>query len=135
MGHFDLAKFWSEQGAHRGAFEHWQAAHALLRPIQPFARRGHLAFIEANIAAFPAARFVNGLAARNADPTPVFIVGMPRSGTTLCERILAAHARSMARGSGLRLDACSRAMAMGLRPSGVSPRSMPPRSIRRRSNI
>ena len=32
--------------------------------------------------------------AQNADPAPVFIVGMPRSGTTLCEQILAAHAQA-----------------------------------------
>src|SRR6202023_1819610 len=49
-------------------------------------------FIDAQIAGFDAARFA-GPRAKNADPAPVFIVGMPRSGTTLCERILAAHAQ------------------------------------------
>jgi tetratricopeptide (TPR) repeat protein len=93
MVHYDLAKFWSAQGMHPTAFAHWTAGHALLKTVQPFSRDDHLAFIEANIAAFPAARFRHGPIARNSDPAPVFIVGMPRSGTTLCEQILAAHAQ------------------------------------------
>jgi hypothetical protein len=57
-------------------------------------RDEHLAVIEASIASFPAARFRDGPFASNTDQTPVFIVGMPRSGTRLCEQILAAHARA-----------------------------------------
>jgi tetratricopeptide (TPR) repeat protein len=101
MVHYDLAKFWSGQGVHATAFAHWMAGHGLLKSIQPFSRDDHLAFIEANIAAFPAARFKHGPVARNADLAPVFIVGMPRSGTTLCEQILAAHAQ--VHGAGERL--------------------------------
>jgi tetratricopeptide (TPR) repeat protein len=93
MARYDLAKFWSGQGDHPAAFAQWRAGHALLQLIQPFSRDDHLAFIEASIAAFPAARFSHGARAGNADPAPVFIVGMPRSGTTLCEQILAAHAQ------------------------------------------
>jgi Flp pilus assembly protein TadD len=91
MGHYDLAKFWSGQNDHAAAFAHWQAGHALLRRFQPFSREAHGAFIDANIALFDHARFAAGPRAQNADPAPVFIVGMPRSGTTLCEQILAAH--------------------------------------------
>lgn len=47
--------------------------------------------VDANIAAFTTTRFKTGPRARNTDAAPVFIVGMPRSGTTLCEQILAAH--------------------------------------------
>jgi tetratricopeptide (TPR) repeat protein len=91
MARYDLAKFWSGQGEHARAFGQWQAGHELLRRIQPFSRTDHLAFIEANIACFHRDRFAQGPVAANNDPAPVFIVGMPRSGTTLCERILAAH--------------------------------------------
>jgi hypothetical protein len=93
MAHYDLAKFWSEQGDHAAAFAQWQAGHALLRISQPFARDRFLAFVEATIASFPATRFTQGPRAGNRDPAPVFITGMPRSGTTLCEQILAAHAQ------------------------------------------
>jgi hypothetical protein len=93
MAHYDLAKFWSGQNEHDAAFNHWQAGHALLRRFQPFSREAHGAFVDTNMALLDRARFVSGARAGNADPTPVFIVGMPRSGTTLCEQILAAHAQ------------------------------------------
>ena len=93
MGHYDLAKFWSGLGEAGHAFAHWQAGHDLLRRTQPFDRAAHRAFTDASIAHFPRARFTTGPRAGNADPAPVFIVGMPRSGTTLTERILAAHAQ------------------------------------------
>jgi Tfp pilus assembly protein PilF len=91
MAHFDLAKFWSGRNDHARAFRHWTQGHALLKTSQPFSRKDHAAFVDANIAAFTTARFKTGPRARNADTAPVFIVGMPRSGTTLCEQILAAH--------------------------------------------
>ena len=92
MAHYDLAKFWSGQNEHDTAFGHWQAGHALLRRFQPFSREAHAAFIDTNMALLDRARFA-GARAGNADPAPVFIVGMPRSGTTLCEQVLAAHAQ------------------------------------------
>ncbi len=91
MAHYDLAKFHSGLGQHAAAFTHWTAAHRLLARSQPFSRPDHLSFILANAKSFDRRRFVEGPRAANRDPAPVFIVGMPRSGTTLCEQILAAH--------------------------------------------
>ena len=98
MANYDLAKFWSGQNRHDIAFGHWTQGHALLKQIQPFSRVEHLAMIDANIAAFSDTRFERRPIAGNNDPAPVFIVGMPRSGTTLCEQILAAHAQVHAAG-------------------------------------
>jgi hypothetical protein len=91
MAHYDLAQFWSTRGAREAAFIHWQEGHRLLRLSQPFSRDLFAGFIESTKAAFDAARFACGARAQNRDSAPVFIVGMPRSGTTLCEQILAAH--------------------------------------------
>jgi tetratricopeptide (TPR) repeat protein/hemolysin-activating ACP:hemolysin acyltransferase len=93
MAHYDLAKFWSGHNEPARAFANWQAGHALLKRAQPFSRSEHQTFIDANIAAFNKSRLAQGPHAANVDPAPVFIVGMPRSGTTLCEQILAAHAQ------------------------------------------
>lgn len=91
MAHFDLAKFWSGQGRHSRAFAQWEAGHAALARFQPFSRAQHRAFVDASIANFTRDRLADGPKAGNADRAPVFIVGMPRSGTTLTEQILAAH--------------------------------------------
>jgi len=91
MAHYDLAQFWSRRGEREVAFVHWQEGHRLLRLIQPFSRQAFTGFIEATKVAFDAARFARGPRAKNGDAAPVFIVGMPRSGTSLCEQILAAH--------------------------------------------
>ena len=91
MARFDLAKFWSGQGVTSRAFAHWTAGHNLLARFQRFSRDAHRAFVDASIEAFCAARLTDGPRASNRDPAPVFVVGMPRSGTTLVEQILAAH--------------------------------------------
>jgi len=91
MGRYDLARFWFGQDDADKAFANWTAGHAQIRRFQPFSREKHRDFVDANIAALGAARFADGPRAGNSDPTPVFIVGMPRSGTTLAEQILAAH--------------------------------------------
>jgi tetratricopeptide (TPR) repeat protein len=90
MGHFNLAKFWSSVSPQR-AFPFWQNGHALLRRIQPFSRKIERGFTEACIAHLDHRRLHDGPRAHNTDPAPVFVVGMPRSGTTLVEQILAAH--------------------------------------------
>jgi predicted O-linked N-acetylglucosamine transferase (SPINDLY family) len=88
---FDLARFERRRGRLGAAFAHWTRAHRLLARFQPFSRAGHRAFVDACIARFDAARLRDGPLAANTDPAPVFVVGMPRSGTTLCEQILSAH--------------------------------------------
>ena len=113
MAHYDLAKFWSGQNAHTRAFAQWRAGHELLKRSQPFSRDQHRAFVDANVAAFNKDRFVAGPRVQNADPAPVFIVGMPRSGTTLCEQILAAHAQAHGAGERNALPTAFRALGGG----------------------
>jgi tetratricopeptide (TPR) repeat protein len=91
MGHFDLARFWSQQREPDRAFPHWTQGHRLLSRFQPFSRQAHRGFVDATIACFDRARLAAGVRAQNRDPAPVFIVGMPRSGTTLAEQIIASH--------------------------------------------
>ncbi len=91
IAHYNLARFHHQAARTRAAFDHWAAGHALLARLQPFSRAEHAAFIDANIALYGRTRFHGGARAADADPTPVFIVGLPRSGTTLTEQILAAH--------------------------------------------
>jgi Flp pilus assembly protein TadD len=93
MGHYDLGKFWSGLREPDRAFPHWVIGHSLLSRFQPFSRKAYAEFVDATIALFDAGRLAEGARAGNRDTTPVFVVGMPRSGTTLIEQILAAHAK------------------------------------------
>ena len=90
IGHFDLAQFHHRRGLKDAAFAHWTAGHRLLARFQPFSRTAFRDFVDASIAAFDATRLA-GARAANDDAAPVFVVGLPRSGTTLAEHILSAH--------------------------------------------
>lgn len=51
--------------------------------------------VDATIAAFDAAHFARVAGWGSSDALPLFVVGMPRSGTTLTEQILASHPRML----------------------------------------
>jgi tetratricopeptide (TPR) repeat protein len=91
IAQFDLARYHHGRGRTPDAFARWRAGHRLLARVQPFDRAAYADFVAASIAAYSRGRH-RPPARRHADgPAPVFIVGLPRSGTTLTEQILAAH--------------------------------------------
>ena len=77
-------------GRHEEAFRSWMAAKQLLGPPadgETFARS-----VEERISAFPADTIARLSALHGTpDAEPVFVIGLPRSGTTLVSEILAAH--------------------------------------------
>jgi tetratricopeptide (TPR) repeat protein len=120
MAHFDLAKFWSQQREHDRAFAHWTEGHRLAGRFQPFSRAAHRAFIDAMIAFFDRARLTAGARAQNRDPAPVFIVGMPRSGTTLAEQIIASHPQVFGAGERPALPRAFAALGGAETPAGAA---------------
>ena len=120
MGHFNLAKFWSQQRKSDHAFPHWVEAHRLLGRFQPFSREAHRNFVDAMIARFDRARLADGPRAQNPDPAPVFIVGMPRSGTTLAEQIIASHPQGFGAGERAALGRAFAALGGSDTPEGVA---------------
>ena len=88
IAHFDLGRLHAAAGRRAEAFRHWTAGHRIVARFQPHDRARLSAHVDASIASFAAPAAPR---ACNDDPAPVFIVGMPRSGTTLAEQILAAH--------------------------------------------
>ena len=89
--HFDLAGLRRAERNRAAAFGHWKRGHALLGAAQPFSRQQHELYLEAIMSGFDANRLACGPRADNRDASPVFIVGLPRTGTTLLEQILSAH--------------------------------------------
>lgn len=95
-----------------GAFPALAEANALL--ARSLAERGEgfdraelRDFVDARIARATRASLDRLSGAGVADPAPVFIVGMPRSGTTLVERILASHPAMTGIGEGAWLSAAA----------------------------
>ena len=89
--HFQLGSLFDQVAGPKPALRQWQLGHRLLALAQPFSRNSHDALLASTRAAFGAARFARGPDQGRKDHTPVFIVGLPRSGTTLAEHILSAH--------------------------------------------
>lgn len=88
--HFALSKVWDGQGDYAQAFTHLDAGNRLKRSLINYDEPRQARFF-ADFARVFGADFVGAHALDSADARPVFIVGMPRSGTTLVEQILASH--------------------------------------------
>ena len=91
---YALGKARDARGDHAAAMGHWHDANAARRRVagEPDAA-AFRARVDRIIAAFPRELFATRAASASDDDRPVFIVGMPRSGTTLTEQILASHPR------------------------------------------
>jgi tetratricopeptide (TPR) repeat protein len=90
--HHVLGKRRDALGDHPAAARHWREANRLRRALDGgFDRTVFTAQVDALIAAFTPDAIDALRAHARADPRPMFVVGMPRSGTTLVEQILAAH--------------------------------------------
>lgn len=89
---YALGKVHDARADHARAMDHWHAANAARRRVagdpDPDALRARVDDI---VAAFPGDVFASRSASALDDERFVFIVGMPRSGTTLTEQILASH--------------------------------------------
>ncbi len=93
---FSLAGILDAQGDHDRAAAKLETANALQSSSR--AARGlvnlpdqHSRFIDRIITAFTPELIERGRGWGDPDPRPVFVVGLPRSGTTLIEQILASH--------------------------------------------
>ena len=87
--HFACGKLHDEQKHFREAFEHFRKGNSLYSA--PFNRSNHEMLVNSNLELFRADRMKDLPRSGIFSERPVFIVGMPRSGTSLVEQILASH--------------------------------------------
>lgn len=87
--HFSLGRLLDKRSKYGDAFSHYRMANELLAPVYDWRRLG--ATCQALIEKFSAQTMQSMPAVALSSNKPVFIVGLPRSGTSLVERIFASH--------------------------------------------
>ncbi len=89
---FALGKALEDRGEAEAAFAHYAAGNARRRKRIPYRADETQATVDAMIAvASPA--LLAGAAGGSPAPDPIFVLGMPRAGSTLIEQILASHSQ------------------------------------------
>ena len=87
--HFALGKAMHDGGTADGAFAHYAEGNALRRKLRPFQGDAITKLVDQSIEAFT--KEVLTRRGGSDAPDPIFIVGMPRAGSTLIEQILSSH--------------------------------------------
>ncbi len=88
---FALGKALEDRGEAADAFAHYAAGNALRRTRVTYDADETSAFVDRSIATFDAAFFATRTGTGCDARDPIFILGMPRAGSTLVEQILASH--------------------------------------------
>jgi tetratricopeptide (TPR) repeat protein len=96
--HFALGKAYDDLGETELAIRHFDRANALERRRLPFDRAALSDSIDRIIETFTPELMARGAPTPISDELPALIVGMPRSGTTLVERIVSSHPLAAAGG-------------------------------------
>lgn len=90
---FALAKAYDELGEHDRAFVHMAAGNRAKRASLSYDVADDEKLVERIVSVFDEGFFESRAGSGLDDGRPVFILGMPRSGTSLVEQILASHSR------------------------------------------
>jgi tetratricopeptide (TPR) repeat protein len=91
--HFALGKALEDAGRYEGSFEHYREANVLRRQGVDYDPEEMAANVARARAMFTRDFFAAREAWGHPAPDPIFIVGLPRSGSTLIEQILASHSQ------------------------------------------
>ena len=88
---FALGKALEDASSYAAAFAHYAAGNATQRRLRPYSAGENSRFLRLSKALFTREFFAARAAAGAATHAPIFIVGLPRAGSTLLEQMLASH--------------------------------------------
>ena len=89
--HFALGKAWGDTGDAERSFHHYAAGNALRKEELDYDPAAVTAQVDSMIATLTPAFLAEREGWGDAAPDPIFILGLPRAGSTLVEQILACH--------------------------------------------
>ena len=89
--HFALGKAYDDAGEAEPAFRHYAAGNAIRAAQLGYDAADTSTIVDAAIATCTADFFAARIGMGDPAPDPIFILGMPRAGSTLIEQILASH--------------------------------------------
>ena len=88
---FSLGKALEDAGEYAESFEHYREGNHLRRQMIRYDADENHAHVERSKRLFTPEFFAERAGFGNPSPDPIFVVGLPRSGSTLIEQILASH--------------------------------------------
>ncbi|HEY3731681.1 MAG TPA: sulfotransferase [Steroidobacteraceae bacterium] len=88
---FALGKALEDRARYQQSFAHYAAGNALRRRLHPYSAADNTLFVQRSRSVFTAEFFAARVGSGTPEPDPIFILGLPRSGSTLLEQILASH--------------------------------------------
>jgi predicted Zn-dependent protease len=88
---FSLGKALEDAGGYEESFAHYANGNAIRKKSHPYNADDNTKFVQRSKASFTADFFAPRAGSGSPDRAPIFIVGLPRAGSTLIEQILASH--------------------------------------------
>jgi len=88
---FALGKSFEDTADYAQAFSHYASGNALRRQALPYRAEDASARVQRSRQLFTTDFLARRAGSGNAAPDPIFVVGLPRSGSTLVEQILSSH--------------------------------------------
>lgn len=116
---FALGKAREDQAEYGAAFTHYARGNSLRRAAVPYDRDSTTSLVQRTQALFTREFFAERADCGCRTPDPIFIVGLPRAGSTLVEQILASH--SLVEGTRELPDVLGFALELGARARSGAP--------------
>jgi predicted Zn-dependent protease len=88
---FSLGKALEDRGGYEESFRHYARGNELRLELHPYSAESTSMYVKKSIEIFTREFFTARAGSGIAAPDPIFILGMPRAGSTLLEQVLASH--------------------------------------------